>query len=49
VPVEIATATPGRIAIVAGLADGDVIAGRDPTRSPDSEPEAGAAPAKGSP
>jgi hypothetical protein len=56
VPVEIATATPGRVAIVGGLADGDAIAGRDPTRTPDPEPEAepeattGAAPpAKGSP
>jgi HlyD family secretion protein len=57
VPVEIAGATPGRVAIVAGLADGDVIAGRDPTRTPDpepdAEPEAGtgtaAPPAKGSP
>jgi hypothetical protein len=57
VPVEIATATPGRVAIVAGLADGDVIAGRDPTRTPDPEPEAApeagnataAPPAKGSP
>ena len=55
VPVEIAAATPGRVAIVAGLTDGDVIAGRDPTRSPepepDAEPDAGTAapPAKGSP
>ncbi|HEX3480644.1 MAG TPA: hypothetical protein VHT91_36755 [Kofleriaceae bacterium] len=57
VPVEIAGATPGRVAIVAGLADGDVIAGRDPTRTPDPEPDAepgagtGTAdpPAKGSP
>jgi HlyD family secretion protein len=57
VPVEIATAMPGRVAIVAGLADGDVIAARDPTRTADPEPrdqpEAGtgaaAHPAKGSP
>jgi HlyD family secretion protein len=51
VPVEIAPATPGRVAIVAGLANGDVIAGRDPTRTPDPDPrpEAGAQPAKGSP
>jgi hypothetical protein len=57
VPVEIAAATPGRVAIAAGLTDGDVIAGRDPTRTPDPEPDAapdagtGAAapPAKGSP
>ena len=55
VPVEIAAATPGRVAIVAGLADGDVISGRDPTRTapePDAEPDAGtgtAPPAKGSP
>ncbi len=53
VPVEIATATPGRVAIVAGLTDGDVIAGRDPTRTSEAEPEAGSAaaapPAKGSP
>lgn len=55
VPVEIATATPGRVAIVGGLADGDVIAGRDPTRTSEPEPEAepetdsAAPPAKGSP
>jgi HlyD family secretion protein len=50
VAVEIAAATPGRVAIVAGLADGDVIAGRDPTRTPDPGAEPGAAPpAKGSP
>jgi hypothetical protein len=57
VPVEIAAATPGRVAIAAGLTDGDVIAGRDPTRTPDPEPDAApdagtsaaAPPAKGSP
>jgi HlyD family secretion protein len=51
VPVEIAGATPGRVAIAAGLADGDVIAGRDPTRTPepDAEPGTAAPPAKGSP
>jgi len=40
VPVEIAAATPGRVAIVAGLADGDVIAARDPTRAVDPAPQA---------
>ncbi|HEX3760193.1 MAG TPA: hypothetical protein VHW23_15860 [Kofleriaceae bacterium] len=52
VGVEIAAATPGRVAIVAGLADGDVIAARDPSRTPDSEPAPGdgsAAAPKGSP
>jgi len=52
VSVEIAAATPGRVAILTGLSDGDVIASRDPSRTPDPDPASGdgsAATPKGSP
>jgi hypothetical protein len=55
VTVALGAATPGRIAIASGIAEGDVIAERDPTRPLDleigSEPGSGTAapPAKGAP
>jgi len=55
VTVELGPATVGRVVVTAGLAEGDVIAERDPTRSPDlpDPPAAGsgsaAAATKGAP
>lgn len=54
VPVELGAATSGRVAVTKGLAAGDVIALRDPTRSVDQalgsgEPAGGAAAGAGAP
>jgi HlyD family secretion protein len=51
VTVELGAATPARVAIASGLAEGDVIALRDPTRSLDEAIGSGsaAAPVKGTP
>ncbi len=55
ITVELGPATVGRVVVTAGLAEGDVIAERDPTRSPDppDHPAAGsgsvAVPTKGAP
>ncbi len=54
VPVELGAATSGRVAVTKGLAAGDVIALRDPTRSVDQalgsgEPAGGAAAGPGAP
>lgn len=49
VAVELGAASPGRVAIASGLADGDVIATRDPTQSPEPPPAGGSGEPKGTP
>jgi multidrug efflux pump subunit AcrA (membrane-fusion protein) len=49
VAIELGAATPGRVAITSGLAEGDVIATRDPTQALDQPVASGSGEPKGSP